>query len=197
MKDYKILISNIIINYFLSIFPWRLHCIESVEIIIISYPNNDHYIHYISCRNNTTLTVLPGEWIQHVLEQASAMNYNEQQLYGEVQSFGVEQMRARALLRAYQVHRQRVKELDERPPVVSRHLTNTDWSVALELAGPHNSAVHRTRGVLQLHLAGPAGQSRTAQSTSEPLVLDLTHDELFALFSNLEDIQEQLDSLGA
>lgn len=124
------------------------------------------------------------------------MNYTEQQLYGEVQALGVEQLRARALLRAYQAHRQRVKELDERPPVVSRHLTNTDWSVALELAGPHSSAVHRTRGVLQLHLAGPAGQARTA-STSEPLVLDLTHDELFALFSNLEDIQEQLDSLGA
>lgn len=132
-----------------------------------------------------------------MLEQASAMNYNEQQLYTEVQTLGVEQMRSRALLRAYQVHRQRVKELDERPPVVSRHLTNTDWSVALELAAPHSSAVHRTRGVLQLHLSSPAGQSRTAQSTSERLVLDLTHDELFALFSNLEDIQEQLDSLGA
>jgi hypothetical protein len=121
------------------------------------------------------------------------MNYSETQLQSEVQTLGVEQQRARALLRAYQVHRARVRELDERPPVVSQHLTHSDWTVALELAAPHSSAMHRTRGVLQLHLAGP-GQ---AQTKAEQLVLDLSHDELFALFSNLEDIQEQLDSLGA
>jgi hypothetical protein len=146
------------------------------------------------------------------VEQAAAQQLNETALVAELNKVPVkvEEMKLRALVRYYTIHLQRIREWDEKPPVVPLHLEDVQWRVEMQLASQHQARCLEPIALLHLQLAPSAttsssstvsGSITTPPTTPQPsnssLLLEFTHDELYSFFLQLETIQEQLDDLAS
>jgi hypothetical protein len=146
-----------------------------------------------------------GEWTQHVVEQAAAQQLTEVALVAELNKASVklEEQRLRALIRYYSFHLQRIREWDEKPPVVSLHLNDVQWRLEMQLANQNKARCFEPTALLQLQLTpSPSSTSSStitsstfSSSSSSSLTLEFNHDELYSFFTQLEAIQEQLDDL--
>jgi hypothetical protein len=145
------------------------------------------------------------------VEQAAAQQLNETALVTELNKapVKVEEMKLRALVRYYTIHLQRIREWDEKPPVVPLHLEDVQWRVEMQLASQHQARCLEPIALVHLQLAPSAtttspsvsGSITTSSTTPQPpnssLLLEFTHDELYSFFLQLETIQEQLDDLAS
>jgi hypothetical protein len=147
--------------------------------------------------------IIVGEWTQHVVEQAAAQQLSEATLVSELNKspVKVEETRLRALVRYYAIHLQRIREWDEKPPVVPLHLDDVQWRLEMQLASQHQARCLEPTALLNLHLTPPTATATatatTAQTNDTNLLLEFTHDELYSFFLQLESIQEQLDDLAS
>lgn len=146
-----------------------------------------------------------------MVEQAAAQQLNETALVTELNKAPakVEEMKLRALVRYYTIHLQRIREWDEKPPVVPLHLEDVQWRVEMQLASQHQARCLEPIALVHLQLAPSAtttspsvsGSITTSSTTPQPpnssLLLEFTHDELYSFFLQLETIQEQLDDLAS
>lgn len=146
-----------------------------------------------------------------MVEQAAAQQLNETALVTELNKapVKVEEMKLRALVRYYTIHLQRIREWDEKPPVVPLHLEDVQWRVEMQLASQHQARCLEPIALVHLQLAPSAtttspsvsGSITTSSTTPQPpnssLLLEFTHDELYSFFLQLETIQEQLDDLAS
>ena len=77
--------------------------------------------------------------------------------------------------------------------IIPNRVDSTSWRLHLQLAQSNLSKIKETTAIFQFHVSNNHQQSLP----SSPLHLEFNHQQLFDFFLQLQQIQKQLDSLGA
>jgi len=128
------------------------------------------------------------ELVKHIVERAAQQKASLERIVGELKGV-IEEERLKSLLQYYQVFTQQLLKKLDRSPVIPQHLADVHWRLHLALAQDHVSKILNPTCLLQFNLTDCLGKDPSN------FTLEFTHDQLYEMFNQLEEVQEQLDAL--
>jgi len=128
------------------------------------------------------------ELVKHIVERAAQQKASMERVVGELKGV-LEEERLKSILQYYQVFTQQLLKKLDRSPLIPHHLADVHWRLHLALAQDHVSKILNPTCLMQFNLTDSLGKE------SGNFTLEFNHDQLYELFNQLEEVQEQLDAL--
>eukprot|EP01127_Copromyxa_protea_P020419 TRINITY_DN6836_c0_g6_i1.p1 TRINITY_DN6836_c0_g6~~TRINITY_DN6836_c0_g6_i1.p1 ORF type:complete len:181 (+),score=42.28 TRINITY_DN6836_c0_g6_i1:25-567(+) len=128
--------------------------------------------------------------IKHIVERAAQVQAPIETIVGELKTF-IDTDKLKALCMYYKMYLEQLLKKLDRSPVVPTHLDDVNWRVHLKLGNDSLHKILEPSALFQFELSDPNEQNKSN------FLLEFSHDELYDFFNQIEDIQEQLDSLNS
>lgn len=132
--------------------------------------------------------------VQHIMHQAAQAMVRPAALGEQLRGEGMTEERAEVIVQNWSTHARAIVDRLRQNTLADKQLGEVGWSLNLETASSTQARQARPVAHLQLGLERGSGMEGGKES-KEKVVMQFDQEQLFGLYSQLEQIQEQLDAL--